>query len=947
VVVAAGAKGGVGGKFLESTGTIRYAGGNGGTSDAKGGAGGGGSAGAGGVGSVGGNTSSNNYGAGGPGGVAGSGTPGADGGNGGVNNSNGSPGATRGGGGGAGGNGRANGNGGNGHVKISWITVTAASNEPTVCSGLGVNLNASATPLDPRGVLLAEGFNNPTNDWTTSNTSTRGTPANAAWQFGQNDAFKTVPRNPAWVYGFKFNSNDYSQFYISDSDSQGVGGITNTTLTSPVISTVGYKTLSLEFYHYYQLLNSSAKVEVTIDGGRTWSNIEFTTTQGSSGNFLYTKIDFGADLLEVPSLQIRFNYQATFGYWWAIDNVTVSGKRTDYNYSWTALPSGTSGLPAGAGTPSTTNASITANPTVTTTYTVTASTGDGLIGQSSKTVTVTTEGKNTNTWSIPNGWSLGYPPTSLNDRIVFSDNYSENQDVNGCSCVVSGSKNVTIKTGKTMKIVNGVSVLGTNTGAGTLTFENNASLVQINDNASNSGNIIYKRTTPEILKTDYIYWSSPVTGATLGAIQTGTLYYSFDATGNSWVRAYSATPMAKGIGYIVRGAGTWFDTGNITLTAAFEGAPNNGIVPVTIIGAGKNNLIGNPYPSAVDGDAFLAANTGVVGGATDILEGALYFWTHKSAIQLASGIKNAGSGAYAYTSDDYSPFTKLGGINKIGYIAAGQSFFARGSATGGQAKFVNSMRLDGNKILDNSGFLKPVSASKTLPVTATNKIEKNRVWLNLTNTEGAFKQILLGYMTGATNNYDRGYDALSLNGNSFINFYSINNTSLLTIQGRALPIQEKDVVPLGYSSTIVGDFSISIDKTDGALSTMPVFLEDKLTNTTHNLKKGAYTFTTEKGTFNDRFVLSYVDKVTLATNDFEVLENGVLITSKNKEIKINASTNYIDKVFVYDMSGRQIFVESKIDKNEMTISNLVSGNQVLVIKVLLQNNSIVTKKIIF
>jgi hypothetical protein len=243
--------------------------------------------------------------------------------------------------------------------------------------------------------------------------------------------------------------------------------------------------------------------------------------------------------------------------------------------------------------------------------------------------------------------------------------------------------------------------------------------------------------------------------------------------------------------------------------------------------------------------------------------------------------------------------------------------------------------------------LKPASASKTEKITATNKIEKSRIWLNLTNTQGAFKQMLLGYMTGATDNYDRGYDALSFNGNSFINFYSINNTSLLTIQGRALPIQQTDVVPLGYSSTIAGDFSISIDKTDGALSTMAVFLEDKLTNTTHNLKKGAYTFTTEKGTFNDRFVLSYVDKVTLATDDFQVVENQVVITCKNKEININASTNYIDKVFVYDVTGRQIFLKSKIDKNEFTISNLGSTNHVLVVKVLLQDNSIVTKKIIF
>jgi hypothetical protein len=45
----------------------------------------------------------------------------------------------------------------------------------------------------------------------------------------------------------------------------------------------------------------------------------------------------------------------------------------------------------------------------------------------------------------------------------------------------------------------------------------------------------------------------------------------------------------------------------------------------------------------------------------------------------------------------------------------------------------------------------------------------------------------------------------------------------LTIQGRALPIQETDAVPLGFSSEIEGDFTIAIDQTDGLLTEMDVF----------------------------------------------------------------------------------------------------------------------------
>jgi hypothetical protein len=35
-----------------------------------------------------------------------------------------------------------------------------------------------------------------------------------------------------------------------------------------------------------------------------------------------------------------------------------------------------------------------------------------------------------------------------------------------------------------------------------------------------------------------------------------------------------------------------------------------------------------------------------------------------------------------------------------------------------------------------------------------------RVVVNLTNTQGAFKQTLIGYITGATNEYDNVYDQL-------------------------------------------------------------------------------------------------------------------------------------------------------------------------------------------
>ncbi|REG91196.1 T9SS sorting signal type C domain-containing protein [Flavobacterium aquicola] len=142
--------------------------------------------------------------------------------------------------------------------------------------------------------------------------------------------------------------------------------------------------------------------------------------------------------------------------------------------------------------------------------------------------------------------------------------------------------------------------------------------------------------------------------------------------------------------------------------------------------------------------------------------------------------------------------------------------------------------------------------------------EKNRIWLNLTNAGGAFKQTLVGYVTNATNGFDKLYDGISIDSNPYIDFYSINLGKNLTIQGRGLPFVNTDEVPLGYRTTIEGTFQISIDHVDGLFATQDIFLKDLTTGVIHNLKTAPYSFTTAVGRFNDRFVLLYIDNTPVA-----------------------------------------------------------------------------------
>lgn len=173
------------------------------------------------------------------------------------------------------------------------------------------------------------------------------------------------------------------------------------------------------------------------------------------------------------------------------------------------------------------------------------------------------------------------------------------------------------------------------------------------------------------------------------------------------------------------------------------------------------------------------------------------------------------------------------------------------------AKAPNTIDYNGNSAVEIFKIDNTISSMK--PV-----VERNRLWLNLTNAGGAFKQILVGYMTGATNGWDKFYDTVTLDSNPYVDFYSINGGKNLTIQGRALPFDVADEVPLGYKTTISGEFNITINNFDGFFVTQDIFLLDTTTGLIHNLKNGTYSFETAVGVFNDRFVLLYVDNTPLA-----------------------------------------------------------------------------------
>lgn len=901
------------------------------------------------------------------------------------------------------------------------ITITTPNGTDSCVNGPAIQLNAGGGIVS-NVTVYQENFNSGINgpgQFTSFNTSTGGVnTANPAWTVRPEGYTAT---GPSWFA--TFSSNDDTSFVLSNSDSQGSGAAstTRTRLVSPPIDLTGYTAATVSFYHFYQswINDIYARVEVTTNGGTTWTTLSnYTTNQGTSTNFAQVFLNLNPYVGNI--IQIRFDYQTNWGWGWAIDNFRVIGSATS-----AIVWSPTTGLfTDAAGTipyTGTGTSVVYAMPSADTVYQATATGPSPTFCQSSQTVAITvapqvggtlsanqlscntasftditltghvgniirweyandaaftvgvTTIANTTTTLTPaqfgtfttvryfravvgagtcnpiystvasvtvnsttltgtSTWSNGTP--DITKRVIIQGNYTATANFSACSVQVLTGATLLVQSGVTVTVENEFVVDGPSL-PNTVVFENNASLIQVSA-ATNTGSIRYERNTTPVVFHDYTYWSSPVENQVLGTFSPDTSpsrFYIFNNATYSWQNISTASVMNAAQGYIIRAPGTFSTTVPSVFTGAFYGVPHNGpySVGVTVAGAQNRNLLGNPYPSAIDADLLYLANASV-------LQGNMFFWTHNTPIT-----------ANNYNANDYATYNATGGAGTAaspnpgvnpnvpnGNIAAGQGFFVQGLASG-TVNFDNTMRLTGL----NNLFYRSADAP------LTNAIEKHRIWLNIINQQGAYKQMLLGYVQGATNDIDNAFDAELTEAGNVVSLYSINTSKKLTIQGRALPFDVNDEVPVGFRTSVPGNYSIELENFDGLFEEgQTIYLEDKWLNVIHNLNESNYNFTTESGTFEDRFEIQYTNGTLSVTNPTDA-SNAIVVYKNNETIFINSSNVTMSEVKLFDIRGRLIAAKQDILASEVSFANLNVANQMILVQITTIDGLIVTKKVAY
>lgn len=566
----------------------------------------------------------------------------------------------------------------------------------------------------------------------------------------------------------------------------------------------------------------------------------------------------------------------------------------------------------------------------------------------------------TSTFNGPSGWDNGIPDNTTAAIIAADYDTSIFGNIIACELTVNSGFTLTVTSGHYASVENDITI------DGTLLVQHEGSIVQVEEDAitTNNGSITIQKTTPTIDVRNYISMSSPMSAETrdgvygasravFGVIPSNFVPFSIDFgtfpefmdaeifldDNNDFLLPYvgsTALPTA-GIGMLVfpqPNASVGPDTYDFDYT---QGTLNSGTISIPINYNGpattnNYNLLGNPYASAIDVPAFLAANDAV---------NEVYYWEH-----ITNPVADLpGPGTSNFSMNDISMRNAMMGVAAVNggtapgeYMASGQGFGIKADqaemASNTPVVFTNSIR-----VVDNNDDLRTQTIS-----------DINKIWLSMTSTSYERSvQTAIGFTPNATSGYDKGYDSKRLA--TSISLFSNLNGEYLSIQGREV-FNDRMEIALGFSTTIDREesYTISIDRLDGEqIENSAVYLIDNTLNTITDLKEGDYAFTANKGIQPDRFTLIFRESGLLNTDENITTVGNIYLypnPTSHQVIISYAGDKLLREARILDIQGKVIMT---IDLNnfdnsqQIDLSKLASGTYFVQIT---SNTDTIVKKLI-
>lgn len=451
-----------------------------------------------------------------------------------------------------------------------------------------------------------------------------------------------------------------------------------------------------------------------------------------------------------------------------------------------------------------------------------------------------------------------------------------------------------------------------------------------------------------------ITWTSGLDGAATSPITLSSYWiFKFQNLTNTYANWQSVGPngtLYPAQGFTLKGSGATGPNQNLT----FVGKPNNGTVTTTVAPSNLN-LTGNPYPSAIDANLFINANTSSITGT-------LYFWEH--AANNNSHNLSAYQGGYSVRNlvGGVGPSAPAG-INGVGnsnrvpqrYIPVGQGFFVVGNATGGTITFTNGQRafIKETNGSSNSMFKTANTSTSYLGNNEEDPITNDqyvRVRLGMTSKDNYHRNILLGFMENlATPALDYGYDAVSIDNQPNDVYFKTAGTNL-AIQGDDY-FNVNKMYPIGVKAYVTGEIKFMIDEVENLPASQRYYILDNQDGVFHDITNDPYIVEVPQGNTDNRFVLTFKDTTALNNTDFNN-ENSIQVvyTSSNDvlTIKNNVADATIHKVILYNMLGQEVMTFKVSGQDQSNIQIPVNGiSSGTYITKVVSDKGTTSKKIVF
>lgn len=503
-------------------------------------------------------------------------------------------------------------------------------------------------------------------------------------------------------------------------------------------------------------------------------------------------------------------------------------------------------------------------------------------------------------WNTATNWSTNTVPnmsTSVSIPNVFSGNFPVISTSANTMCLnIAGSSSLTIKPGGSLTVNAGLTCNGTlniksptdNSAAGSLIVQGailGSGTANIDRYYTVSGR--WQTTTvpfsnvnsDKFTKNDLPYFNANfykynesfnVTPDPVGAV-----YSNWNLLSGAWQYAHNGSagapmPLVQGKGY------DYYDQQNLTINfsnSVTDIANSDLTIPVTFTQNDGNsdyfdgwNLIGNPYPSAIDWDSFAKTN----------IQNTVYYW---------DGIHNQ----YVYyngfggTQTDDGSNVVNGGSR---YVPSLQGFFVK--ATGnGNFTIPRTSRVHNNQTIWKKSIIPETDSEIS--------------YFKLSSNLGtASDELCIRFFPEATSRFDDDYDAFKFFNTGSQNIYSINNDLPLTIN--SLPVLDTAmIIPVDFNSNQIGNYEIrlNINKLPDDIT---IFLEDLSNQQVTLLTKNSYIFNYQTAQSTRNFNLFFKH----LTSDIPETENA-RIYSFNKTVYIDCpQINGIGEVDIYNVIGQLI-----------------------------------------